>query len=268
MPSAADLLLRCLRLLLRPAIRFSLKHGLKHQDLIEAAKHVFVEESQRELPDRRKPNVSRINAMTGVHRKDVQRIVESEGEPKGTVNLLMRVIGQWRNHKDFCRGDGRARVLSCGFADSEFNQLVGTISKDLNPGTVLFELERLGSVEATSRGVRLKSPSLVIRGDAKEGYELAARDVIDLFEAVSENVEELPENLHLKTEFDNIPTAAIPKIRAWVSREGTLFQEKVQRYLSSFDRDANPKVKDKNGRARVAVGSFSRVEVSKEGAKS
>jgi hypothetical protein len=65
----------------------------------------------------------------------------------------------------------------------------------------------------------------------------------------------------LKTEYDNVAPSAVPQIRAWMLREGTAFQHRVSNFLAKFDRDVHRRSASEPGRARVALGSFSFVEL-------
>jgi len=54
--------------------------------------------------------------------------------------------------------------------------------------------------------------------------------------------------------FDN------PELREWLINEGSQFVFKVQKHLASYDKDINPRMTPHEGRTRIALGVFSRVE--------
>ena len=86
-----------------------------------------------------------------------------DGEKKEKIPVMIsRVVAQWENDRRFLTQAGKPRVLSCDEDDSEFSELVRLVSKDLHPGTVLFELERSGIVERSKRGVRLNKHIIYI----------------------------------------------------------------------------------------------------------
>ena len=282
-------------LLFRPVVRFCLRHSLQIQDAIEAMKSAFLAVAQEELQRNGRvdqpnvPSVSRISAMTGMHRRDVSRLMRGNPPVRPSENLITRVIGQWRSNARFTAPSGGPRVLRVDSKQSEFAELVSSISKDLNPYTVLLELERLGYVQETKRGVKLIARSYIPAGDMERGVGLLSADAADLMWAVEENLLDRPQypNLHLKTEFDNIAPEHIPKIRQWLLDEGSAFHERAFTFLSQFDRDANPQAvtsskgasgKADNGsedgaaacgeRVRVAVGSFSCTVHERDGKES
>ena len=254
-----------LKLMLRPILRFCLRRSLKLQDLQEVCKAVFLEIAEDEIRKTAKPvTLSRLSVMTGVHRKDVSRISRDGDEVVRANSLVVKVIGQWQNDNRFSTKSGKPRVLSAEGANSEFVKLVHSVSKDLNPYTVLFELERIDAVERTARGVRLQTGLYNPHGDEHQAFQLLARDSEDLMSAVEENIvatEEVP-NLHISTEYDNIPLKHLPRIRTWFLEEGSAFHQRARSFLSDFDRDVNPiRRRGSKGRVRVAVGSFSRTEI-------
>ncbi|RIL12597.1 MAG: hypothetical protein DCC75_00105 [Proteobacteria bacterium] len=252
--------------MLRPSVRICLDYSLHVQDVLEAVKIMFIEVAEEEMTKRgESPNISRLSAMTGMHRRDVTRIFRHSDvieEPRG---LVSRVIGQWQQDKRFTTSSGKPRVLSLEGQDSEFRRLVRHLSQDINPGTILLELERIGAVQKVRDGLKLVAKTYVPKGNIREGLSLLSADTTDLMKCVNENVfrpKETP-NLHGKTEYDNISEAAIPQVRKWLLEQGSAFHQRVRNFLSRYDADINPALKGKGG-VRVVLGTFSWVGTSKE----
>lgn len=259
-------LLSVVRRLLQPIVRFCLRSNVKLQDLTECAKSVYLQVAAEEIEARgNKVSLSRLSVMSGVHRRDVMRLYRDEEEPKPSTNLIGKVLGQWLQDRRFCDSPGKPKVLSCAGVGNQFARLVESVSKDLNSYTVLFELERIGAVERTKKGLRLLHSSYVPKGNLLAGIEMMSRDVSDLMQAVQENLEsETPRNLHLQTEFDRIPVEAEPEIRKWVLREGAAFHARVREFLARFDLDFRASKSDREPTARVAIGTFSVLERRKD----
>ncbi|MFN8389745.1 MAG: DUF6502 family protein [Bdellovibrionota bacterium] len=256
--------LKLLAALLRPAVRFALRSGLHIQELLEAAKAAFVAVAEEELIRAgEKANISRLSAATGIHRRDIMRLTGSTEQTPKAASLVSRVLGQWLHDRRFLSPTGKPRALTVTGASAEFRKLVHAVSRDLNPGTVLFELERLGAAKRKGKnGERLEliAHAYVPRKDAQESYRLLARDLEQITSAVNENVTLQPEtpHLHATTEFDNIRVDALPEIRKHLLWEGSKFHARMRKYLSRYDLDIAPA--NAAGGARVSLTAFSFVE--------
>jgi hypothetical protein len=255
------LFFECLLILLRPVLRFCLRNSLKLNDVIEGCKIVFLQLAEEELKkDGRMSSISKLSVMTGVHRVDATRLSQREGAPEARPSLISRVIGRWRHQKRFSTKAGQPRVLSVHGKQSEFWDLVRTENQDLNPYTILFELERSGAVERTAKGLKLKTQVFVPSHDIHEGVKILAADAEDFMSAIEENLAqpENPQNYHLVTEFDNLVEEAGPKFAEWIAEEGARFHRKVRNFLSRYDVDLNPELDGKPGGLRIVFGGFSR----------
>lgn len=258
------LIVRCLRTMLRPVVRFCLRHSLRIQEFLETAKVAFIEVASDDMDEEgEKVNVSRLSVMTGIHRRDVMRIYRDEDFSEEPYNLITRLIGHWRNSPKFSTAGKKPRVLTVDGENSEFRHLVSEVSNDLNAGTILFELERIGAVEHVARGIRLLTGAYVPRGNAEKGFQLLGKDTEDLITAVEQNIftPQATPNLHARTEYDNVRPDAVPHIRDWLLTEGSAFHTKANKYVAQFDRDIHP---NKKGDAeepgvRVVLGAFSLV---------
>jgi hypothetical protein len=200
--------------------------------------------------------------ITGLQRRDVQRLVAPVTETGNQhLDLMTRIIGAWSTDERFSRG-AQPRLLATSGSESEFATLVRGISSDLNPSTVLFELERLQLVERDGDGVRLIWNSYQISGDVDDAYALLERDLSSLVEGVDRNITKRSPtpNLHISTRFDNVSVEALPKIREWLLQKGSAFHAEIREFVGSFDKDINPHRYSERSGARVTLGSFSLCE--------
>ncbi len=258
--------LECLRLLLGPIARYCLRHSLKLQDILEQLKIALIDAAEAEMKQSdHKINVSRLSVMTGIHRPDVVRLYREHSTKEGDGNALTRVLGLWQQDERFLTSAGKPKTLSLEGKDNEFVELVNTVSTDLNPYAILFELERVGLVVRSRLGIKLKGEVYNPRGDVKAGFKLLADDSEDLLCSVEANLlgSDLP-NHHIKTQYDRVASRYAPEIKKWLLKEGMSFHQKIRRYLSKFDLDLNTKLDRDEPTTRVALGSFSRIEPVKE----
>ena len=255
-----------LRIILRPVFRYCLRHSIKFQDIVENCKVVYIQVAESELRRRGSAvSSSRISVMTGLHRPDINRLGRDKEPPKQRLDIVSRVILQWQNDQRFITKDKTPKTLKAEGDPSDFSQLVRAVQKDLNPYTVLHELERLSVVERTGLGVRLIKRMHATK-DIREGLTWLANDTQDLMSAVEENLSgnlSIP-NYHLKTEFNNIAVEAVPIVREWALRVGSALHEEARTFLAQYDCDLNPKFSQKQGGVRVLIAGFSKIELYPE----
>jgi hypothetical protein len=236
------------------------------QEVVEAFKGALVdaakEQAQREGLG---VNVSRLAAMTGLHRRDVMRLQEGESENGPRVApLITRLIGAWNHQRPFCAKSGIPKVLRESGDGASYHSLVMAISRDLHPGTLLTELLRVGAVERTDGGLRLLTGVHQINPSSQEALTHLAVDAGDLFAAVEGNISAQEGNLHARTEFDAVPASRANEVRTWIRREGSLFHKKVREYLASIDIDSSGEASaDRPETVRVGVGAYAVVDTSK-----
>lgn len=244
---------------LRPLVRFFLRKSLNYQDVLTLLKELFVEESAVEIQRTgEKVNVSRISALSGLYRKEVSRIYKDGSAPKiRSKSILVRVISRWEQDKRFTNARGEPKLLSFKGEESEFFTLCRSVSTNINPATLLFELERAELAEKTPRG--LKRIKQLVPANLDDGYQLLATEIGGLLHAVDENLRRANpvSHLHVRTEYDNISPKAIPEIRRWLVDEGKLFHRRVRDFLSKHDRDINPGPEEDSPGRKVSVSSFS-----------
>lgn len=251
------------------AIKFALRNSLRQRELAELLKQAFVEAAIEELQKKDAPvTAARVSVMTGVHRKDVDRIMRQKTTAlPSESSLVARVIGQWRSDPNFSGKNGEPRILSNKDGQDQFAKLVRSVSSELNPSLVLSELERVGAVTQHPRGLKLVVRAYVPDRDQLKHYQILADDSQDLAECVEQNLS-LPgagRHLHIKTEYDGIPDALIDEVSKWLLKQGSAMHEKIASYMSARDKDLNPSLRKSPGRNRASITSFSLTTSGKDG---
>lgn len=256
-----EIIKRCLYLVIMPIARFCIRHSIKLPEAYEILKSALVNAAKEDLSSRSETiNASRINIMTGVHRADIARI-KLEGIKTNSTDYITRVITQWQHNKQFNTSAGKPRTLEVTGKQSEFVELVSSVSKDLNPYTILFELERVGAIKRTTHGIKLVTREYVPREDLVAGFELLESDSNNLILTLEENITKNPKplNHHLCTSFDKIPSEHLLEVRQWLIREGAKFHDKVRAYLVKHDADMTPTLNKHKSFGKIMFASFSRV---------
>jgi len=246
-----------LRMSLTPIARFCLRHSIKLQDVQQAMKEVLVSEAVRSLEeDGIGLSASKIALITGVHRKDVSSIQEGYSKAPEHADLMTKVLGQWQVDRKFSRS-GTPRPLTCTGKESEFVELVRKVSKEINPYTVLFELERAGLVQRDGPTVKAQAKEYVPVGNAEAVFSTYESDGIDLLAAVEENsTSDGDKHFHLRTCFDNIPYRYLSEIRQWIFKEGEKFHKRAREKLARYDRDTSKIQTADTATAKVSVTVF------------
>lgn len=248
-----------LRYLLRPATRFAIRRGIKIRTILEELKSTILEEAHRELSQAdQEATASKLSVMTGLQRKDIQKVLgASDTQPRHT-DLMTKIIGLWSASDSFS-SNGAPNPLPLDDSDYSFGALVKSVSQDISPSTVLFELERLQLIKKEANAVHLLWNSYQVSGDIDDAYALLSSDIETLVKSVDCNIRNAGKtpNLHISTSFDNVSAEALTQIKDWILERGALFHAEVREYVGSFDKDLNPTLHRKPGGGRVTVGSFS-----------
>ncbi|MCB0328611.1 MAG: hypothetical protein KDD70_03075 [Bdellovibrionales bacterium] len=239
-------------------VRFCIRRAIRIQEIVAELKKEFVKEAIAEL--RRvgeEPSLSRISAISGIPRKFVRAHLDSLDEAIPINDVPTKVVTTWKTKSEYLqKRSNKPRILGCEGNTSEFAQLVRSVSVDLNPYTVLNELERTGIVLRNDGKIQLQS-RLYLERDLDKAFELGARDADALMQVIQKNVEQkLESRLHLATEYDNIPDCYVEEIRNWLLLEGSKFHKKVSDYLQSYDRDFSNQDSDEPGVNTVRVVAF------------
>ena len=147
-----SLLLNTAKKVLKPLVRLLLKHGVGYPMLIEELKVLFVEVADQEfkLPGKSQTD-SRITILTGVHRKDVKRIRESDTRTQSShkANLGAQVVAKWISDARYLDSSNQPRPLPRSSVVDQpvsFDQLVESFSKDIRPKVLLDEWINAGIV--------------------------------------------------------------------------------------------------------------------------
>jgi hypothetical protein len=251
--------------ILAPIVRFMLRHGLKLPEIIEILKQTLVQESQKLLAEAGADvNASKVSIMTGVHRAEATRLLQGESKRNDKSAVLTRIIGQWQLAKKFKDKNNKPRPLKFEGVDCEFTALVESVSKEISPYTVFFELERIQAIKRVGDTVELQVQEQSTRGDIEAAMTAVSEDIQSLLEATERNVwgnEPIPQ-LQLRTYFDNVSLDALEEITQWLLMKGETLHKEVRDFVGSKDLDIAHQP-DKSGQGYVSFGTFAVVKKPK-----
>lgn len=229
----------------------------------EVLKKVYVEVAADEFTlGYKKQSTSRISVLTGLTRKEVQKLRRQKGLNDEDIvarhNRAAKVTTGWLRDAEYSDENGDPAVLEIEKGKVSFQALVKKYGGDVPHRAMLDELLRVGSIDVLSdEKVKLKMRGFVPANGESEKYSIMGMDVADLINTIDHNVEKPAEEsrLQLKVCYNNLPEEVLPRLKQLAANKGQQFLEDLDQWLSSHDRNVNPKVKGK-GRKRAGIGLF------------
>jgi hypothetical protein len=253
--------------ILHALARLLLRHGMPLPAFIELAKRAYVNVALREfaIPGRR-PSISRASLLTGLTRKEVQRVAnapkELAGESYASHSRAARVVAGWVRDADFCDAAGGPSDLEFDGRERTFAQLVRRYGGDVPPRAVLDELLRVGAVaRAPDDRLRLQARVYIPRTGEVGKLLILGADVSYLINTIDHNLQDgVGPRFQRKVMYDNLPLEALEEFRQLTERHGQELIEFLDGWLARHDRDVNPAARG-SGRVRAGVGVFAFEEV-------
>ena len=232
---------------------------------VDIAKHTYVEVAADEfgIPGK-KTSVSRVALLSGLTRKDVQRLLDApaanDAETGERYNRAARVVAGWVRDPEFSDADGNPKTLSLqeGRAQASFAALVRRFSGDIPFRAILDELLRVGVVEKLGDdGIRLKTRAYVPESGDTEKLNILGADVSDLVSTIDHNLQHGSSDpfFQRKVMYDNVPVEAIQEFRRLSGAQAQALLERLDKWLSQHDRDTHVGTGG-TGRVRTGIGIF------------
>lgn len=201
---ASDSMREGLRSVMSELARMAIDGGVRFGALEELMKEAMVAAATRAIAESGSlddPSVSRLSAMTGIHRKEVKRLA-GDGDPsprRAERSPASEVFTRWCTHPDWQAPDGTPLVLPrrSDRADVRcFDKLTREVTSDVYPKTLLDELLRLGLVtlDPLSDRVSLARTAFVPSGDIAQVVEISSANVADHVAAVRTNLAAITRN--------------------------------------------------------------------------
>lgn len=190
------LLVSAIRKILRPLVKLLLSYQISYPYLISMLKAIYVDVAEHEFQvDDKRASDSRINLLTGVHRKDVKRLraESSQGtEFPENISTGAQLVGEWLGSKEFTKPDGSPRPLSLKAdtgKNSDFDELVTRVCKqDIRPRVILDEWLRLGIAHIENDELVLNTGAFTPAKGFDEKAFFFGKNLQDHISAGSENL--------------------------------------------------------------------------------
>ena len=222
-------LVKALRNLLRPLIRTLIGHGISYPFLAAMLKSVYVEVAEAETgEDEKRTTDSRINLMTGVHRKDIRRLRADPDRAESippVVSLGAHLVLLWTGSREYLDSEGRPIPLprsSEVAGEPSFDGLVESLSKDVRPRAVLDEWLRLGIARLDDAGrVCLNHDAFVPEKGFDEKAYFFGRNIRDHIAAASHNLAGMvPPFLERTVFYDKLTADSVEELSEYARKTG------------------------------------------------
>jgi hypothetical protein len=210
----------------------------------------------------KKPTLSRASILTGLTRKDVQRIV-AEPEPARAAsddgyNRAARVLTGWARDAEFQAADGKPAALDPLEGPASFANLVRRYSGDMPARAVLDELLRVGAVRRLEdHRLELVTHAYVPRGGQTEKLGILGTDVADLIATIDHNLQHggTDPRFQRKVMYRNYPASQLAAFRKLSAAQSQALLEKLDHWLQEHA-DAEPAVPGTTPGVRLGVGIY------------
>ncbi len=185
-----------LRAVLAPLARLAVARGVPHAALEQLLKQALVDAADRshaDLPPHRR--VSRITTATGIHRREVTRLIQDLRQGTAAHTPAARshaseLFTQWRTDARYADLRGSPAELPRQGPLPSFESLAQSITRDVHPRSLLDELLRLGLAahDPALDTVRLLRDGFVPQGDAAGMAAVLGRNVGSHLQAAVDNL--------------------------------------------------------------------------------
>jgi hypothetical protein len=248
--------------LLRPLFRFLVRSGMSFSAFEEVAKRTYVDVAIRDfgIPGK-KPSVARASILSGLTRKEVQRLLATPFGADTAVlerhNRAARVLTGWVRDADFHNADGTPQSLHAEGPGS-FDALVRRHSGDMPTRAILDELVRVGAVYSRPDGrLDLLTRAYVPQQGAVEKVDMLGTDVADLITTIDHNIRHGAQDprFQRKVMYHAIPAASLPAFRQLSATQAQALLEGLDAWLAAHDTGA-PNPSPDAPAARVGVGVY------------
>ena len=186
---------RALEHCLKPIARLCIHFGIDHRSLSEMLKAAFVSVAKEEFKVKGKSQTdSRIALLTGVHRKDVRRLLGRAPQKSGThqQGLVANLIAQWLGTPDLVDDDGNPKAIPRNPHPDykvSFTSLAESLTNDIHPRALMDECINRGIIRLDDDGmVHLIVESLIPADDLDEKAHFFGQTIHDHIAAAEHNL--------------------------------------------------------------------------------
>ncbi len=225
--------------ILRPLARILLRNGIACGSFEEMVRKAYVDEAFAQARrNNNKPTISSVSAETGLSRKEVKRLTETElGDSQNTeqkYNRAIRVISGWLNDPQFSYEEGNPRALSLDGPGTSFADLIKQYSGDIPTKAMLTLLETSNCVEVKDGLVHLVRNAYVPGHDPEEIISILGSDTNELINTIDHNLTADDESKWFQRKVSNprVRTNKLAEFRKYSRKRSQSLLEELDSWLS------------------------------------
>lgn len=263
-PAEDDALQQALGRLLRPLAQLAVARGVPYAVIDQALRAAFVSMAHAAhpgLPEHRR--ASRISAATGLHRREVNRLLDVASQPKAGApprSPAAMVFAHWRADKRYRTRSGAPRALPRVGPAPSFESLAHEVTRDVHPRALLEELLRLklAALDAERDVITLTEEMFVPRGDTPRMVGYLGANVGDHLQAAVANVlGQQPAHFEQAIAADGLSAASVAQVRPLLREHWRRMTEELVPLLETLiEADAARPGGDTSHRLRLGLYGF------------
>jgi hypothetical protein len=215
----STLLNKALKTLLAPLVRLLIKKQVSLSSLTEIIKSVYVDVAEQDFAIKGKPLTdSRINLLTGVHRKDVKRLrgLAHDDSPSERLSINHLMLGTWLGDERYQQARGCLPFQG----DISFESLANSISrKNIRASSILENWLEMGWLLADESGLlHLQVEQIHASQVSEDQLYFFAHNMADHLATGTHNLSENNKHLERAVFYNQLSPQSIDELEC-ISRE-------------------------------------------------
>ncbi|MFK7862917.1 MAG: DUF6502 family protein [Pseudohongiellaceae bacterium] len=193
--SNSPILVGAISQIMRPIVKLLLHYQVSFPQLTAVIKSIYIEVAIADFAiDGNRQTDSRVNFLTGVHRKDIKRLREfdeAEGLDKGS-SIAEKILQRWQKNRKYLDNEGKPLALPIRAKNRSkvsFEELVASVcKKNIRAKVILEEWLRISIVKKENDCVTLTPQSELSNNPLHEKLAFFSQNIHDHLIAGSHNL--------------------------------------------------------------------------------
>lgn len=230
--------------ILRPLARIMIRNGVSCGNFEELVRKAYVDEAfamGASDSGQGKITISSVSAKTGLSRKEVKRLKETEQidhkQNSLKYNRAIRVISGWTNNQEFLDTSGKPTPLRLDNQVPSFSNLVKMYSGDIPAKAMQDLLLEAECIEIKDNLAFLVKPAYLPGNDSSEIALILGTDTTELVETISHNMvaNESDKRFQRKVSTHKLDKTAVSAFKELAANRSQALLEELDTWLSEHE---------------------------------